>query len=198
MRTTKREVPIAIVPLIDPRTNASPPRWLLEFLSKNVPKAIEPSTVQIGPSLVVPKSAFDESRGQFVSEEVLMALRRVTVTHPNGRVLGVMAADAYARDLNFVFGQAELGGNYAVIYLTRLTPGVNSRGLAVRALKEAVHELGHTLGLKHCDNRACVMSFSNTIADTDAKDWRFCSSCREKLLAFISRLPPVGADGSWS
>ena len=194
----KRNIPITIVPLIDPKSNASPPRWLLEFLSKNIPKAIEFSTIHIGPSIVVPKSAFEESRGQFVSEEVLRTLRKITVTHPNGRVLGVMAADAYARDLNFVFGQAELGGIYAVIYLSRLTIGVNSKGLAIRALKEAVHELGHTLGLKHCDNRACVMSFSNTIADTDAKGWKLCASCRERLLAFVSKLPPVGADGSWS
>ncbi|HIC98260.1 MAG TPA: matrixin family metalloprotease, partial [Pyrodictiaceae archaeon] len=36
----------------------------------------------------------------------------------------------------------------------------------LRALKEAMHEIGHVLGLLHCTDKRCVMHFSNSIIDT--------------------------------
>jgi len=50
-----------------------------------------------------------------------------------------------------------------------------------RAVKEAVHELGHTYGLGHCRNPHCVMSFSNSLLDVDRKERDFCFPCRRKL-----------------
>ena len=50
-----------------------------------------------------------------------------------------------------------------------------------RALKEAVHELGHTYGLGHCPDSTCVMHFSNSLPDTDLKGWKFCPDCQEKV-----------------
>lgn len=45
-----------------------------------------------------------------------------------------------------------------------------------RAVTEAVHELGHTYGLNHCDDPHCVMWFSNTLAETDRKGTEFCAT----------------------
>jgi archaemetzincin len=42
-----------------------------------------------------------------------------------------------------------------------------------RAVKESVHELGHTYGLFHCAEPACVMHFSNTLRETDQKSDQF-------------------------
>ena len=50
-----------------------------------------------------------------------------------------------------------------------------------RVLKEAIHELGHTLGLSHCGNRRCVMHFSNSLSDTDIKGQDLCLNCRSLL-----------------
>ncbi len=187
MRSRSKPVHITLHPIVDPLTRLAPPSWLLEFLSKNIPKALDFTSVSLGPSLVAPKSAYDSLRDQYRSSLVLDFLRRRSrVGEPYGKALGVMAADAYEEPLNFVFGQAEVGGTYAVIYLERLAAGVDSRLLAVRALKEAIHELGHTLGLGHCDDPRCVMSFSNSISDVDLKGWRLCSRCERSLSSQIS------------
>ncbi len=90
--------------------------------------------------------------------------------------------DLYTRGLNFVFGQARLGGREAVISLARLHQSFyglpeDEELLLERSLKEAVHELGHTWGLAHCPDHLCVMHFSNSLRDTDVKTARFCSKC---------------------
>ena len=50
-----------------------------------------------------------------------------------------------------------------------------------RAVKEAVHELGHTYGLGHCRDPRCVMFFSNTLHDTDVKGPGFCAACTNEV-----------------
>ena len=71
----------------------------------------------------------------------------------------------------------------AVISLHRLTPefygeAEDPRLLLERAVKEAIHETGHMLGLTHCQRPGCIMRFSNAIADTDNKGPGLCEDCR--------------------
>jgi len=77
--------------------------------------------------------------------------------------------------LNFVFGVAE--GDYALVFTARLLGEL----LVTRILKEVIHEVGHTLGLGHCENPSCVMHFSNTLMDTDRKGPGFCPRCMVKV-----------------
>lgn len=125
----------------------------------------------------IPQSAFNRSRGQLNSKSVLK-----TVGLAGDVNLGILEEDIYSYGFNFIFGEAELGGTKAVISIFRLKPEFygyrkDEELLKLRVLKEAVHEAGHVLGLKHCPDKHCVMHFSNTIKDTDVKDWRYCSKC---------------------
>ncbi len=136
--------------------------------------------------LVDIRFAFNSKRNQYFSTAILRTIAtRVPVEAI--RVLGVADVDLYVPHLNFVFGEALMDGKTAIISLYRLNPCCygNNRDdelYAERALKEAVHELGHTFGLKHCSDPACVMFFSNSLADTDQKVADFCSTCRLKLV----------------
>jgi len=136
----------------------------------------------VGPTLPLPRSAYHARRQQYLASDLLSLLRGVI---PGGAsvVLGVTEADLYAPRLNFVFGQAELGGKAGVVSLARLRPTwygepPDPARLDERALKEAMHELGHLLGAEHCPHPECVMYFSHGLADTDRKGYRPCPRCQ--------------------
>lgn len=101
----------------------------------------------------LPASSYDATRHQHVSTPILKSLARFksSLTQVE-RVLGIVDADLYASDLNFVFGEADPKEGVAVISLTRLRPEFygllpDEALFHERLLKEAVHELGHTYGL---------------------------------------------------
>jgi archaemetzincin len=130
----------------------------------------------------LPKEFYNPFRHQFLADKILEFLSKKY----KGMVLGITSKDIYTEGLNFIFGQAQLGGNVALISTHRLNPSFYGKEgaenlLVKRAVKEAVHEVCHLLGLHHCGDRNCVMSFSNTIFDVDAKSKNLCERCKPRL-----------------
>jgi archaemetzincin len=136
----------------------------------------------------LPEEAYSTARHQYRSDIILRAIHGFAETQGSfDRVLGVADVDLFVPRLNFVFGEAEHFGKAAVISLWRLRPQFYGRTLdnhvfVERATKEALHELGHTFGLKHCANPFCVMYFSNSIFETDRKQSLFCNKCYLKTM----------------
>ena len=140
------------------------------------------------------ESAFDKKRKQYRSSVILSQLQGYAAEKKGlNRVLGVADVDLFVPDLNFVFGEAACPGKAALISLWRLRPEFYGAApdmtlFLSRTLKEAVHEVGHTLGLRHCARPSCVMHFSNSIFDTDKKQSLFCDQCSLQTAISINNL----------
>ena len=145
--------------------------------------------------LVPPESAYDASRRQYRSD-VILGYLNLLAPDKFEKVIGITELDLYTPGLNFVFGQAILNGRQAVVSVARLRPEFygqppNPTLMVERIRKEVTHELGHLYGLEHCDNRECVMSFSNSILEVDMKGENFCPRCQR----FLKHKLAAGDDG---
>lgn len=129
----------------------------------------------------IPRIPFDNQTRRYLGNALLEYLQMMEKPG-NSTFLGLIDADCYAEGLNYIFGQAVLKGQAAIVALARLRQSFygfadNESSFKLRALKESVHEIGHTWGLHHCPDPHCVMHFSNSIKDTDEKPAKFCNRC---------------------
>jgi archaemetzincin len=143
-----------------------------------------PVRVQILPDSLSPEFALHLERRQYHSSQLLYRMQD-SVTPETWRLLGVTALDLYIPILTFVFGEAQIGGPCAVVSTHRLRQEfyglpTDKTLLWDRLLKEAVHELGHTLELTHCDDYRCAMAPSHAVEWIDLKTSTLCSSCQER------------------
>jgi archaemetzincin len=155
----------------------------LEKLKGKVAQKFLDYQVGILNPLEIPVMAFDSFRDQYHSTRILASLEEYGRTVPAQYILGVASFDLYVPGMNFVFGEARCPGRVAVISTRRLkTKRFDGSDLfGSRVVKEAVHEIGHMIGLRHCSEESCVMYFSERLADTDRKEDSFCSECERKM-----------------
>jgi archaemetzincin len=167
-------------------------RPLLDFLCFALPDSLGCAFRVLDRPLTA-EACFDPVRRQWNGARLLEELDALGATQGVARVLGVTSFDLYIPILTFIFGLARLSGRPAVISLHRLLPefyGLPADpDLVLRRLeKEALHEMGHTVGLKHCDEYSCVMHYSNTVEEVDLKGAAYCSACLAAVAAFSQDL----------
>lgn len=156
---------------IQPLGNVS--EELVKWIAKEIEKKFA-TTVKILRTKEIPEICFDKARGQFNSTRIIHSYSTDKVT------LLITSEDIYAQGMNFVFGEAEILGKRAVVSYYRLQ-SQDEEIFRQRILKEAVHELGHVFGLKHCKTVGCVMNFSCDVTEVDKKTPNFCHRCLKRL-----------------
>jgi archaemetzincin len=154
---------------------------ILEEIAKGL-KRVYGIDAKISFQIKIPEEAYNPLRNQYSGEKIIRWLEK----NFKERILAITNEDLYAEGLNFIFGQAQFGGRIAIISIFRLNPifykkPFDKNLLIERAVKEAIHEIGHTLKLEHCSNEKCVMCFSNTIRDVDKKGKDLCGMCKIQL-----------------
>ena len=158
-------------------------RRLLERLQAAIPEHLRVSC-EILPTTLDPELSFHPERQQYHSSEILQRMHAFAGRH--WRTLGITSLDLYIPILKYVFGEAQMGGPCAVVSAYRLKQefyGLNADDelLRQRLLKESVHELGHTLGLRHCEDYRCVMASSHAVEWIDLRESTLCAACNAQL-----------------
>jgi len=138
-------------------------------------------TTQILPPMEPPDDAFDERRLQYNAGIIIEAFESMHFGN-HDMLIGVIDKDLFIPIFTHVFGEARQGGTCGLVSLFRLTK--NSDGstppkslIHERAVKVALHELGHLLDLLHCEHKRCLMHFSGGVDEVDEMSLDLCEYC---------------------
>ena len=123
--------------------------------------------------------AYDPERKQYHSTRILGELEKKA---PGDciKIIAVTKEDLFIPILTHVYGEAQLGGKACIISIARLIAGFEARVIVKeckRIVKEAIHELGHTFDLRHCEDQRCIMHYCRRLDDVDRKSNQFCRYC---------------------
>ena len=136
----------------------------------------------------MPQKAYDVHRQQYdvavllkhIEDRQLTAASRQAVA--GTKTIAITAVDIFVPIFSFVYGEARHGATAAVVSVNRLvdTPA-SSANVYLRAVKVALHELGHLFDMPHCEDDLCLMHYADTLAAIDNQPLQFCRYCRAEL-----------------
>jgi len=164
---------IYVVPLDEgSRGNAD---WLGQILAKRMNFRLQSGIVSR-----LPDEAHNAKTNQYYAVPILSKLEMLKGSEDE-IILAVTEEDLYIPSQNFVFGQANSVGRTAIVSFLRLKPEYyglpeDDKLVKSRLFAVALHQVGHLLGLKHCNND-CVMKLAATVNELDARPDGFCYEC---------------------
>jgi archaemetzincin len=144
-------------------------------------------TCRVESTVSIPRTSLNSVRKQMFLNTLVSRVTATPATEGAIRLV-ITDYDLYKTSHQFIFGEGNEEQRVAVVSLHRLRSDFYGERsdpnlLFQRTLKEAVHDLGHALGLKHCFNARCAMYVSNSIYDTDNKLSHFCENCEKRVRA---------------
>jgi archaemetzincin len=146
-------------------------------------KAFFPIEVRQLPCADLPAKAFYKPRQRYRAERLLEFLAG-RMPSDGWRILGLTSVDISTTKGKVadwgILGLGELPGSTSVISSFRCRKTARNKTHAIERLaKVAVHEIGHTLGLPHCPELACLMEDANGKVGTVDRERDFCQRCRQ-------------------
>lgn len=140
-----------------------------------------------------PNHAFDKNRFQYDAGKILSHFESIRF-YEFEKIVAVFSDDLFIPIFSHVFGEARLGGKYALVSLFRLDKqpdGSTSPTAKIyeRAAKVALHEIGHLFHLEHCDDNRCLMHFTGGLESLDEISLYFCRYCNTYLQDVLPLVP---------
>jgi archaemetzincin len=179
---------VAIVPVgkIDPADVEAAAARISKVLNK---------TVELRPSVPVPKAGDDPARGQHVAGPFLAGLRGSlprTAGAPDV-TLFVTDVDLYKPATDGVFGDIDASAHAAVLSVRRLREPFYKRKAdptkaRARLVKLALFALGRARGVPECGEAGCALSMTASLADIDLKSEKYCASCWRRMTTGAHRI----------
>jgi archaemetzincin len=132
----------------------------------------------------MPDEAYNANSNQYYAVPILSKLELLKGSEEE-IILAITDEDLFIPSQNFIFGQANSVGRTAIVSILRLKP--EYYGLPEdedltrsRVLAASLHELGHLLGLRNCQND-CVMRPITNVNELDRRPDGYCPSCLMSL-----------------
>lgn len=144
-------------------------------------------TVRVDAARPLPASAYFPPRKRYRAEKLLAWLNEAP---PDGAWKVVLLTQAEISTTKGeiadwgIAGLGDLGGLACVASTHLYTKHSKTKALALERYADVVvHELGHTLGLPHCESRGCVMADAKgkAMKSADESTGRWCAACRGQL-----------------
>jgi archaemetzincin len=132
-------------------------------------------------SMELEEGEYNSSRRQYDAASLLRRLEQRAKESGSNFLVGVTEKDIFVQGSNYVFGLADPQKSVGVVSLARLRVNSTPKLLEERLIKEAAHEIGHLIGLKHCPEPTCIMSFANSTFDVDSKLPMLCRDCMAQM-----------------
>ncbi len=136
----------------------------------------------------LPDEAYFPPRKRYRADRILAFLAHLDIPKSESalKLLAITAVDISTTKGRYkdwgIMGLGELGGRYAVVSMFRCRRASRSAAQARhRFAKTVAHEIGHTLGLRHCPNRGCIMEDARGTNETSDREYSLCAACRAKL-----------------
>ncbi len=134
----------------------------------------------------LPDSLFGNNKIQ--STSFLDFLQNETLVKKQAGVLTLVICQSDLQPFpkaNSIFGQASRNKRLALVSLFqtgKMENGIPNHGLQeLRGVKIVSHEVGHLLGLAHCQTFQCNMNGVNHLRELDSKPAYLCPNCLEKI-----------------
>jgi archaemetzincin len=131
----------------------------------------------------LPAFAFYHPRQRYISDSLLLFLKK----YNDGRfdkVIAITAQDISTRKNGYVnygiMGQGYCPGQCCVVSTFRPKRNVGRKQFIRRMITLALHELGHTFSLPHCEDESCFMVDAEGKMKLD-NTGSYCDDCRSTL-----------------
>jgi archaemetzincin len=183
-------------------------RSILRYLQKSLASAFKKNII-VSKHVIVPTSFYNIEKNQYDGRKLLAFLtENLTLKEAKDINLAIFNRDLFTGNLDYVFSLSTPFPRICLISVIRLHPhfgkayfqdGLKKRKMGrfplsirkltniekklyyERVMKEALHGIGHTMGLVHCTNDQCIMFPSNLLENIDKKMLEFCRSCSKVL-----------------
>jgi len=172
-----------------------PSRRALELLYGAPTKVLDPRKL--------PKEAFYPKRNRYRADKLLSYLNNEVMPGTQCRlVVGMTSVDISTTKGKVadwgIFGLGQVGGTACVVSTHRLIGKVSRKRGIVRVVKVVTHEVGHTLGLHHCEQPRCLMNDAKgKVKTVDDEPGELCEACRSLVRASHGDLVLPEAKPDW-
>jgi archaemetzincin len=161
-------------------------RGLIQAASRAIEERAQ-ARVRLEPERELPRPAWYAPRKRWRAEKLLESL---DAQLPSGawKTVAITEAEISTNKEKIVdwrvAGLGTIGGPSCVVSAWIFLRHSETTAVLFRRMANLVlHELGHTLGVGHCESRDCVMQEvrGKVLESADSSTGRFCKACHQKL-----------------